>query len=58
MDLVSNPKETTLLKEAKERGCKVVYGDRMLLWQGVLKFQLYTGVEPPIEVMEKAIGSL
>ena len=58
MDLVTNPKETKLLKEAKERGCKIVYGDRMLFWQGVLKFQLYTGVEPPIEVMEKAIGSL
>jgi shikimate dehydrogenase len=58
MDLVSNPKETKLLKGAKERGCKVVYGDRMLLWQGVLKFQLYTGVEPPIEVMEEAIGNL
>ena len=43
--------ETTLLKEAKESGCKIVYGDRMLFWQGVLKFEVYTGVEPPIEVM-------
>jgi shikimate dehydrogenase len=58
MDLVSNPKETKLLKEAKERGCKIVYGDRMLFWQGVLKFEVYTGVEPPIEVMEKAINNL
>ncbi len=56
MDLVSYPKETKLLKEAKERGCKVVYGDRMLFWQGVLKFKVYTGVEPPIEVMEKALN--
>jgi shikimate dehydrogenase len=55
MDLVSHPKETKLLKEAKERGCTIVYGDRMLFWQGVLKFQIYTGVEPPIEVMEKAL---
>ena len=58
MDLVSHPKETKLLKEAKERGCKIVYGDRMLFWQGVLKFEIYTGVEPPIEVMEKAINNL
>ena len=57
MDLVSHPKETKLLKEAKERGCKIVYGDRMLFWQGVLKFQVYTGVEPPIEVMEKALNN-
>src|SRR5437016_5235022 len=33
MDLVSHPKETTLLREARERGCNIVYGDRMLFWQ-------------------------
>jgi len=58
MDLVSNPRETVLLKEAQEAGCRVVYGDRMLLWQGVLKFQLYTGIEPPVAVMEQAISSM
>jgi len=58
MDLISHPKETPLLKEAKAGGCQVVYGERMLLWQGVLKFHLYTGVEPPIEVMAKAIENL
>ena len=58
MDLVSAPKETKLLKEARERGCNIVYGDRMLFWQGVLKFEIYTGVKPPVEVMEKAITHL
>ncbi len=58
MDLVPNPKETKLLEEAQERGCKIVYGDRMLLWQGVLKFKVYTGIEPPLEVMEKALSTL
>jgi|SRR5579875_3709395 shikimate dehydrogenase len=57
MDLVSNPKETRLLQEAKARGCKVVFGDRMLFWQGVLKFKLYTGMEPPVEVMEMALNN-
>jgi shikimate dehydrogenase len=55
MDLVSNPRETQLLRHARERGCSVVYGERMLFWQGVLKFQLYTGVEPPLAVMEAAL---
>lgn len=55
MDIISHPKETTLLRDAKERGCQIVYGERMLFWQGVLKFHLYTGLEPPLEVMEKAI---
>ena len=58
MDLVSHPKETKLLKEAQERGCRIIYGARMLFWQGVLKFKVYTGIEPPIEVMEKALNNL
>ena len=58
MDLVSHPGETKLLKDAKERGCNIVYGNRMLFWQGVLKFKVYTGVEPPVEIMEKALYSL
>ncbi len=55
MDLVSNPRETQLLHSARERSCKIVYGERMLFWQGVLKFQLYTGAEPPLAVMEAAL---
>lgn len=55
MDIVSNPRETRLLKEAKKVGCQLVFADRMLLWQGVLKFKIYTGIEPPVEVMEKAL---
>ncbi|HLI07312.1 MAG TPA: shikimate dehydrogenase [Ktedonobacteraceae bacterium] len=58
MDIVSAPRETRLLKEAKARGCTVVYGDRMLFWQGALKFRLYTGLEPPVEVMEKALDTI
>lgn len=58
MDLVSHPRETVLLKEAREKGCKLVYGDRMLFWQGVLKFKIYTGVEPPLQVMEEALQKI
>jgi shikimate dehydrogenase len=55
MDIVTNPRKTPLLEAAENRGCRVVYGDRMLLWQAVYKFKLYTGVEPPVEVMEQAM---
>jgi shikimate dehydrogenase len=55
MDIITNPKETRLLQEAKSVGCEVVYGERMLLWQGILKFKYYTGVEPPVEVMENTL---
>lgn len=55
MDLVTNPKETKLLIDAKAKNCKIVYGDRMLFWQAVLKFKMFTGVEAPVKVMEKAL---
>jgi shikimate dehydrogenase len=55
MDIVSNPRDTRLLQDAQQAGCRVVYGYRMLLWQGIDKFRLYTGVEPPIEVMQQAM---
>jgi shikimate dehydrogenase len=56
MDIVTNPRQTPLLQDAETRGCRVVYGERMLLWQAVYKFKLYTGVEPPVEVMEQAMA--
>ncbi len=58
MELISKPKETKLVIDAKNKGCEIVYGYRMLLWQGVEKFKMYTDKEPPVEVMEKALLSL
>ena len=43
-DAVYNPKETRLLREAKEAGCTCISGEGMLLWQGVSAFKLYTGI--------------
>ena len=48
-DVVYNPLETRLLREAKEAGCICIDGKGMLLWQGVYAFKLYTGKEMPIE---------
>lgn len=58
MEIVTNPRETRLVKDATKQGCRIVYGYRMLLWQGVYKFHMYTGVEPPIDVMEKAMEAM
>ena len=54
-DVVYNPKETLLIKKAKEAGCRAaVGGSGMLLWQGVAAFELFTGQEMPVqEVKEK-----
>lgn len=48
-DVVYNPIETKLLREAKEAGCKTVGGKGMLLWQGVAAFKLHTGCDMPVE---------
>lgn len=54
-DLIYNPKETKLLKLAEEKGAKISNGLGMLLYQGVLAFEIWTGEIAPVEVMRKAI---
>jgi shikimate dehydrogenase len=53
-DLVYEPFETRLLAEAKKRGAKVIDGLTMLVFQGAVSFETWTGVEAPVEVMMKA----
>lgn len=48
-DAVYNPKETKMLREAKEAGCICIDGQGMLVWQGAAAFKLYTGQEMPVE---------
>ncbi len=61
-DLIYNPSETALTRYTKELGCQFINGIGMLLHQGGAAFKLWTDVEPPLEVMrkalEEAIGSL
>ncbi len=54
MDIVYVPLDTRLLREAHEIGCKTINGLKMLVYQGVEQFRLWTGKVPPIELMEKA----
>jgi shikimate dehydrogenase len=49
VDAVYNPKETKMLREAKEAGCICINGQGMLLWQGAAAFKLYTGLEMPVQ---------
>lgn len=52
-DVVYNPLETRLLREAGEAGCKTVSGKGMLLWQGAAAYHLYTGLEMPTEAYQE-----
>ncbi|OPY29644.1 MAG: Shikimate dehydrogenase [Methanocella sp. PtaU1.Bin125] len=53
-DLVYRPVETPLLKEAKAAGAKTVDGVSMLARQGARSFEIWTGVKPPLDVMERS----
>ena len=54
MDIVYNPLETKLLKDAKIVGAKVVSGLEMLLYQGAVAFEIWTNCPAPVDVMKKA----
>jgi len=54
-DIIYTPKETRLIKDAKEKGAQVILGYEMLLYQGAQQFRLYTGFDAPVEAMRKAI---
>jgi len=53
-DIVYNPLQTQLLKDAKEAGCPTLGGIDMLVNQGALAFEWWTGVAPNKELMKQA----
>jgi shikimate dehydrogenase len=54
MDIIYNPLETKLVKDAKSVGANVVLGLEMLLYQGAVAFEIWTNCPAPVEVMKKA----
>jgi 3-dehydroquinate dehydratase/shikimate dehydrogenase len=60
-DLVYNPTETRLMREAREAGCQAIGGLQMLIAQAAAQFELWTGRQAPLEVMrtaaEKKLGA-
>ncbi len=54
-DTIFNPWETRLLREAKSKGCTTANGLGMLLHQGTLAFELWTGKPAPVEAMREAL---
>ncbi len=55
MDIVYNPRETRLLREAREAGCTTIPGLEMFLHQAIAQFELWTGQSAPTEVMRKIL---
>lgn len=54
-DVIPNPPNTRLVRDARQRGCKVIDGLSMLVNQGVFGFKLWTGIDPDPVVMRKAL---
>lgn len=54
-DIIYEPDETKVMKRAKEAGCRVSNGFSMLVHQGAIQFELFTGLQYPIdsELLEK-----
>jgi shikimate dehydrogenase len=50
-DMVYNPVETRLLREAKEQKSKTIDGLEMLVWQGAHAFKFWTGQAAPVDTM-------
>ena len=55
-DIVYNPVKTRLLSEAEQAGAITVNGLDMLVWQGALAFELWTGAKAPVGVMRDEVA--
>ncbi len=55
MDMVYNPVKTRLLREADAEGCAIRSGVGMFVHQGAEQIRLWTGQEPPREVMRRVV---
>ena len=57
VDIVYNPGQSKLLKEARKAGAKTINGLEMLTWQGALAFEKWTGRQPPLDIMRRAAAT-
>lgn len=54
-DVIYNPRKTKLLEAAEAMGCDIVNGQSLLLHQGKMAFNIWTGLEAPGDDMFKAV---
>lgn len=58
MDIIYNPRETQLLRKARENGAKTVNGTSMLINQGIVSFEIFTDKTPSYESFEKGLDEI
>ncbi|NBG87165.1 shikimate dehydrogenase [Isachenkonia alkalipeptolytica] len=54
-DIIYSPRTTRLMKMAVDRGCKVIGGMGMLLGQGALAFEIWTGEKMPVDAVKSEL---
>ena len=57
-DVIPNPPRTRLVRDAEERGCKVLDGLGMLVNQGVIGIRYWTGIDADAGVMRAALEEI
>lgn len=56
-DTVYHPPRTRLLREAEQRGCRVIDGVEMFIHQAALQFRRWHGVDAPLDEMRRALAA-
>ncbi|MFA5629635.1 MAG: shikimate dehydrogenase [Dehalococcoidales bacterium] len=57
-DVIYNPEKTKLILDAEKVGAKAIGGLDLLVWQGAIAFELWTGIKAPVDVMRNAAATL
>ncbi len=52
MDIVYKPLMTKFLKDAKEKGCQIITGEKMLIYQALEQFELWTGKKADLDFVK------
>jgi shikimate dehydrogenase len=54
-DIIYKPVYTDLLRKAKKANATIIFGYEMLIAQGAQAFEIWTGLEAPVNAMKKAL---
>ena len=57
-DVIPNPPDTQLVRDARKIGCRVIDGLGMLVNQGVIGIKYWTGLDPDSGVMRRALEAI
>lgn len=55
MDIIYNPVKTRLLEAAEKIGARVISGVPMFVYQGAKQFELWTGLDAPVDLMKQVV---